>query len=126
MGGGRTRDPREVLSRSNTGDDIVWGRGVSVAGANGTEDTGTLCGVPETGGKVEGKKAVGWFVAEGGGVKSTSWSGYTTTPYLLGKEVGDSGGMGGLTANIRCMRKIDGLQRRGEAPGAMVETGSSK
>ena len=73
---------------------------MGVVGANGAEARGGSCGVPETGDEVEGKKAEGPFVAEGGGGKSTSGSGDTTAPDLLGQEAGDSGGMGGLTADL--------------------------
>ena len=36
---------------------VVWGRYLGVAGANGEEAGGSSCGVPETGDKVERKKA---------------------------------------------------------------------
>ena len=61
-------------------------------------------------------------MAEGGGRKSASGSGEKTTPDLIGHEVGGSGGMGGLTAYLLCMREGDGLQGRGEDPIAVVET----
>ena len=50
---------------------------------------------------------------EGGDGQSTSGSGDTTVPDLLGQEAGKSGRMGGLTAYLRCMSKVDGLQGRG-------------
>ena len=73
---------------------------MGVVGANGAEARGSSCGVPVTADKVEGKKAEGCFVAEGGQKQSTSGSGYTTTPGLLGQKSGDSGVMGGPTAHI--------------------------
>ena len=39
-------------------------------------------------------------MVEGGGGNSTSGSGDTTTPDLLGQEEGISGGMGGLTDDL--------------------------
>ena len=98
---------------------------MGVIGANGSEARGSSCGVPETGEKVEIKKYEGRLVAEGGGRKSASGSRDTTAPDLLGQESGNSGGMGGLTAYLQGMRKGDGLRGRGEATGALVETGGS-
>ena len=73
---------------------------MGVVGANGAEDRGGYCGVLDTGDEVEGKKAEGRFVAEGGGVKSVSGSRDTTAPDLLGQEAGDSDIMGSLIAYI--------------------------
>ena len=50
--------------------------------------------------KVEGKKAKGRFLVEGGGGQSTSGSGNTTTPDLLGHKADGSDGIGGLTAYL--------------------------
>ena len=109
----------------DTGGVVVWGRDLSVVGVNGAEARGISCGVPETGDKVECKKAEGRFVAECDGGKSASGSGDATATDLLRQKAGDSGGMGGLTDHIRCMREVGGLQVRGEDPGALVETGGS-
>ena len=113
-GGDGSGHLRKVLSRGNTGGAVVWGRDVGVFGANGAEARGNSCGFSETGDKVEGKKTEGRFVAEGCGKQSTSGSGDTTTPDLLGKEASDSGGMGSPTAHIRCMREGGGLRGRGK------------
>ena len=73
---------------------------MGVVGANGTEAGGSSCGVPEIGEKVGGKKYEVRFMAEGGGVQSTSGRGDTHSPDLLGQEIGNSRGMGGLTSDI--------------------------
>ena len=99
-GGGGAHHMGEVLSRVSTGGADVWGRNMGVVGANGVEARGNSCGVPEIGGEVKGKEAEELFVAEGGGEQSTSGSGDTTTPDLIGQETGKSGGMGGPTAHI--------------------------
>ena len=67
-----------------TGGAIVWGGDVDVVSVNGVVTRGSSCGVPETCNKVEGKKAEGRFVADVGGKKSTSGSGDTNAPDLLG------------------------------------------
>ena len=82
---------------------------MGVFGTNGAEDIGSSYRVPETGDEVEGKNAEGRFVSEGGDGQSTSGSGDTTAPDLLGQESGDSGGMGVPTAHIWFMYKVDGL-----------------
>ena len=64
-------------------------------------------------------------MAECDGGKSTSGIRDTNSLELLGQEAGDSGGMGGLAADLRYMRKGDGLRGRGGSPGAVVETGVS-
>ena len=89
-----------VLLRGNTRGAVVWGGDLGVVGANGAKDRRSSCGVPETGDKIEIKTSEGWFVAEDGSRKSTSGIGDTTATYLLGKEAGNSDGMGGLTAYI--------------------------
>ena len=61
-------------------------------------------------------------MVESGGKQSTSDIRDTTTPYLLGQEIGNSGKMFGPTAQIRCVCKGYGLQGRGEALGAVVYT----
>ena len=66
-GGGGTSHLGKVLLRSNTGSAVVWGGGVVVVGANGAEARGSSCGITETGEQVEGKKAEGQLVVEGGG-----------------------------------------------------------
>ena len=99
-GGGGAGRIREVILNSDIGSVVVWGGDLGVVDANGADSGGSLCGVPETGGKVEGKNSEGRLVAEGGGVQSDSGSRYTTSPDLLGQEEGDSGGMGGIMAYI--------------------------
>ena len=42
-------------------------------------------------------------------------------PNLLGQEESNSGGMGSLTAYLRCLRKGYELQERGGSLGAVVE-----
>ena len=49
-------------------------------------------------------------VAEGGGGKIASWSRDTTDPDLLGKKAGDSVEIDGITAYLRCMRKVGRLR----------------
>ena len=105
--------------RRNTGGAFVRGRDVGSAGGRSSFR------VPYIGDKVEGKKAEVRFMVEGGGGKSTSGSGDTIVPDLLGQEAGGSGGIGGLTAYLRCMRKGYSLLVRGEDQGVMVETGGS-
>ena len=112
-GGSGSGHPRKVLLRGNTGGAVVWGGDVGVFGANGSEAIGNLCEVSETGDEVEGKKSEGRFVLEGCGKQSTSGSGDTTNPDLLGKEAGDIGGMGSPTSHIWCMREGGGLRGRG-------------
>ena len=65
-------------------------------------------------------------MAEDGGGKNASRSGETTAPDLLGKESGNSGGMGGIKAFLWCMRKGDRIRVRGEALGVVVDTGGSR
>ena len=96
---------------------------MGVVGANGTEDKGGSCGVPETCDEVEEKKDEGRFVVEGGGGKITSGSEDTTDPDLLGHEAGDRDGMGGLTSYLWRLRGGYGLRGRGGSPGAVVDTG---
>ena len=74
----------EVLSCIYTGGVVVWGGKVSVVGTNDAEARKVSCRVPATGDEVEGKKAEGWFVAEGGGEQGTSGSRDTTDIYVLG------------------------------------------
>ena len=57
---------------------------MGVVGAYGAEARGSSCGVPDTGEKLEGKKAELWCVVEGGSGQSASGSGDTTAPDLLG------------------------------------------
>ena len=115
----------KVLLWCNTVGSVAWGGGAVVVGANGAESRGSLCGVPETGEKVKGKNSEGRFAVDGGSKNITSGSGGTTSPDLLGQEIGESGGMGGPTAHIQCMCKGYGIGRRGEALDEMVETGGS-
>ena len=61
-GRGRNRPSWRILSRGDTGGAVVWGVDVGVVGANGAEYRGSSCGVPETGEKVEGKKAKEGFM----------------------------------------------------------------
>ena len=82
--GGRTIQLKEVLLCGNTCGTVVWGRYVDVVGANGAEARGISCGVTETGEKVEGKKAEGRFMAEGGVRQSNSGGRDTTAPDILG------------------------------------------
>ena len=84
----------------NTGSDVVRGEDLGVVGANVAEAGRSSCGFPATEDEVEGKKAEGKFVAEGGGGQSTSGSRDTTALDLLGQEAGESGEMGGLTAYL--------------------------
>ena len=86
-----------TLLQPKVGSAVVWGRETGVVGANVAEARWSSCGVTETGHKVEGKNSEGWFVAEGDSKQSTSESGDTTDPYLLGQEAGNSGVMGGPT-----------------------------
>ena len=86
---------------------------MGVFGANGAEAIGNSCGVSETGDEVEGKKSEGRFVVEGCGKQITSGSGDTTAPDPLRQEAGESGGMGGPTAHIWCMREGGRLRGRG-------------
>ena len=97
VGGGDIR-LRKVLLRVSSGGAVVWGRDVGAIGTNGAEVRGSECGFPVTGNKLKGKAAQGRFVAEGGVKKSTSGSGDTATPYILGQEKGGSGGVGGPKA----------------------------
>ena len=96
---------------------VVWYRYLGVIISNGSEARGISFGVPDTGEKVEGKNVEGQLVAEGGGRHSASGNGDTTAPDLLGKESGDSGGMGGLTDYLQGMCKGYGLRGRGGALG---------
>ena len=95
---------------------------MGVVGGNGADTRESSCGFPGMGEEVEGKKSEGRFVVESGGKQSNSGIGDTTALNLLGKEPGNSVGMGVLTDHIWCMRKGDGLQGSGEAPGVMVKT----
>ena len=52
-------------------------------------------------------------------------SGKKTTPDVLGQKVCYSGGMSVLMSYLWGIPKGDGLQGRGEAPGAVVETSGS-
>ena len=70
--------------RSDTGVAVVWGGDLGVVGANCADAGGGSFGFPETGDKVEGKKAEEWLVAEGVDGKSDLWSRETTAPDLLG------------------------------------------
>ena len=99
-GGGGTGRIGNFLLRSHTGGTVVQGRDVGAVGANDTEAGRSSYGVPDTGDKFEGKKAEGRFVKEGGDRQSTSGSGDTTDPDLIGQEAGGSGGMGDLTAYL--------------------------
>ena len=99
-GGGRAVHHNEFLFCVNTDGAFVWGGEVGVVGANGAEARGSSCGVPKTVDKVKGKKAEGWFVAEGGGEQHTSGSGEKTGPDLLGPEIGNSSGIGVPTYHI--------------------------
>ena len=69
-------------------------------GANGADSGRIPCGVPATGGKVEGKRSKGQFVAFGGRGQSNLGRVYTTAPGLLGQEAGNCGLMGVLTAYL--------------------------
>ena len=82
-GWGGTGRLGKVQLCSDTGGVVVWGRDVFVVGANVAEARGNPYVVPETGEKVEGKKAEGQFLAESGGGQSASGSGDTTATYLL-------------------------------------------
>ena len=97
-GGGVAGRLKKVLSRGTPGGAVVWSGYVSDIGDNGAEVRGIPYRFPAIGKKVKGKAAEGRVVEEGGGKKSTSGSGYTTAPDLLGQETGNSGGGGGPTA----------------------------
>ena len=124
-GGSRAGDLGKVLLWCNIVGSVAWGGDAVVVGSNSAEFRGSLCGVPETGEKVKGKNSNGRFVVDGGSKTNNSGSGDTTSLNLLGQETGESGGMGGPTSHIQCTCKGDGIGRRGEALGDMVETGGS-
>ena len=86
------------LSRGTSGVAVVWSGDVGANGDNNVEVRGSSCGFPEIRNKVKGKAAEGRVVVEGGGKKSTSGSGYTTAPDLLGQETVNSGRVGEPTA----------------------------
>ena len=65
-------------------------------------------------------------MAEGGNGKSTSGNRDSIAPDLLVHKAGNSGGMGVLTADLRCMCKGYMLLGRGGAPSDMVKTGGRK
>ena len=67
-------------------------------GANVAEVRGSSYEFPARGNKVKDKLAEVRVVAKGGGKKSTSGSGYTTAPDLLGQETVNSCGVGEPTA----------------------------
>ena len=90
----------KVLSCGRSGGDIVWGGDMGDFGANNTEVRGIACGFPALGHKVKGKSAEGWVVAAGGGKNSPPGSGDTAAPDLCGQYTGDSGGVGGPTADF--------------------------
>ena len=69
-------------------------------GANVAEVRGSSYEFPARGNKVKDKLAEVRVVAKGGGKKSTSGSRDTTATDLLGKETGNSGGVGGPTADF--------------------------
>ena len=81
-GWGGTGRLGKVQSCSETGGVVVWGRDLFVVGANVAEARGNPYVVPETGEKVEGKKAEGRFLAEVGNRQSDSGSGDKTAPEL--------------------------------------------
>ena len=83
-GRGETGRLGEVLSRGDTCGVVVCGVELSVVGDNGSEAGGSSCGVPDTGNEVEGKKAKGLLMEEGGGGQSASGCRDTTAPDLLG------------------------------------------
>ena len=85
-GGGRCRCISKFLSRSDTGGVVVWGGYLGVVDDNVVEAIWRSCGFTDTGDKVEGKKAKGRLMAEGGGSNSASGSRDTTAPDLLGQE----------------------------------------
>ena len=62
----------KVLSHSDTGGVVVCGGYLGFVSYNSAEAGRSSCGVPETGDEIEGKKAKGRIVAEGGGGKSAS------------------------------------------------------
>ena len=99
-GGERAGRFDEVLLRGDTGGVFVWGRGLDVVSANGTESRGSSCGVHETDELVEGKNSEQRLVAEVVGAQSASWSRDTTATDPHGQKTGYSGVMGGLTAYI--------------------------
>ena len=99
----------KVLLCGNTSGAVVWGGYVGVVDANVTVVRGSTCGFPEAVNKVKGKEAEGRFVAEGRSRKITLGRGDTTNPDLLGKETGNSGRVGGPTANFRLTCKGDML-----------------
>ena len=99
---------------------------MGVVGANGAEADGSSCGVPDTDGKVEGKKGEECLAEKVGGGQSASGRGEKTAPDLLGKEAGKIGVMDGLTEYLRGTQEGDMVRERGGATGVMVETGSSR
>ena len=65
-------------------------------------------------GQILRKKAEGRLVAEGGGGQSTSGSGDTTAPDILGQEAGSTGRMGGLTAlYLRYLQRRRAIREEG-------------
>ena len=97
--GGRTGCLSKVLLCYDIGAVIVWDGDLGVVGANGADARGGLCGVPETGEKVEGKSSEVWFMAEDGGGQNALGRGSTIAPDLLGQESNDSGGISVITAH---------------------------
>ena len=79
-----------------------------------------------SGDRDKSKESEGWILAEGGVVQSASGSRYTTSHNLPWHEAGNSVRVGGFIEYFRCMREGDGLQGRGEAPGAVVAAGGSR
>ena len=99
-GGGGTDCLGKLVLCGNTGSAVVLVRDLGAVGANVADVGRSSYWVTATGDEVKFKKFEERFVAEDGGGKSTSWSGGTTAPDLLGQEVDNSGGMGGLTAYL--------------------------
>ena len=67
-------------------------------GDNGAEVRGSSYGFPARGNKVKVKAAEVRVLAKGGGKQIASGSRDTTATDLLGRETGNSGGVGGPTA----------------------------
>ena len=88
---------------------VVGGVDMGAISANGAEVRGSSCGFYAKVNKVKVNEAEGQVIEEGSDEQSTSGIKDTISTDLLGKEACDSGGMGGPTAHIRCMRKGDGI-----------------
>ena len=84
VGGGAGRIGKFLL-RSSSGSAVVWGGDVGDIDVNGAEVRGSACGFPATANKFKVKAAEGGVVADDGGKNSTSGSGDTAAPDLLGK-----------------------------------------